>query len=1194
MKNLFINILKTSKSWSDLKNSIPQDVSISGKLFELFTKYYFLVEPKVRDDYQHVWLYNEIPASVKEKLNIGSIEHGADLILEDIYGNYSAVQCKFRSDEATRLSWTKDKIANLFGFIPNASNYIVFTNASEIDEVSKTRAESFIFFNIHDLFDIKENTFQSMLSLLESNRILPIQKYSPKPHQKDAIDKTVEHFKKNSENSRGQLILPCGAGKTLTALWIKESLKSRNTLVLVPSLALLKQIKNDWAEQKNDPYQYVCVCSDKDIDSNKEDSLVMHTYEIDSKVISKPEKIYEFLTTGNHTAKVIFSTYQSLDKIMKAIRNHSFKFDLVICDEAHRTAGAKTGLFSLIHNNKNIPADKRLYMTATPRVTSTTLKNKIGDDVDLLYDMSNPLVYGNEIYRMSFKDAIEKGILVDYKIIAIGITDQEIQKYIEERRYVSESESIDEIANNFALEIVMNKYEASHAISFHSRVKLAEQFCQRHKDLFDYFSGHVNGSQPTSDRSRILNDFKNSEKGIVSNARCLTEGVDIPAIDLVYFCDPKNSKIDIVQAAGRALRTDHSRNKTIGYIVVPLFHNDKDNVESAIDTGAFKNVIQVIRSLADHDERLQDEINQIAYGKGKKKSSKIEVSFNDEESEVITLLNFKEKLRESLFDQIIEKTSNNWDLMYLELKTLIANNEFRYQDESGNVLPVYKWLEGQRKKFRENKLEKEQISKLLALGLNLESAVLIKTWDENYEALKTQIENNEFRYQDKSGKVLSASTWLTRQRKRYRENKLEKVRIEKLLALGIDLSDSIKTWDENYESLKTEIKNNGFRPRDENGNRIPIYRWLEAQKTRYRKNKLENEQIEKLLALDLNLENTIVFITWDENFEALKTEVRNNEFRPRDESGKVTPAYQWLTNQRRKYRENKLGKEQIDKLLSLGIYFENDPIKIWNDKYAVLKTQIENNELRSRDEIGKSSPVSTWLQHQKTKYWENKLEKEQIDKLLALGIDLERTKLDKTWDESYEDLKAQIRKNELRYKEENGKLSPVATWLQYQRKKYRENKLEKEQIDKLIALGIDLKIDPIKVWYENYETLKTQMENNKLESGKPSPAYNWLHQQKKKYRENKLEKEQIDKLIVLGIDLEIEPVKTWDENYEALKSLIEKNKFRARDESGKVIPANTWLTRQKKKYRENKLEKGQIEKLKAIGVLGREVDNDER
>jgi predicted helicase len=392
MKNLFINILKTSKSWNDFKNLIPQDVAVSGKLFELFTKYYFIVEPKVRDDYKNAWLYNEIPGSVKEKLNIGSVEHGVDLILEDIYGNYSAVQCKFRSDEATRLGWTKDKIANLFGFIPNASNYIVFTNASEIDEVSKTRAENFIFFNIQDLLEIKENTFQSMLSLIESNRILPVQKYTPKVHQKDAIDKTVEHFK---ENSRGQLILPCGAGKTLTALWIKESLKSRNTLVLVPSLALLKQIKNDWAEQKNDPYQYVCVCSDKDIDSNEKDSLVMHTYEIDSKVLSKPENIYAFLSSSNNTAKVIFSTYQSLDKIIEAIRNHPFKFDLVICDEAHRTAGAKTGLFSLIHDNKNIPADKRLYMTATPRVTSTTLKNKIGDDIELLYDMSNFVVYGN-------------------------------------------------------------------------------------------------------------------------------------------------------------------------------------------------------------------------------------------------------------------------------------------------------------------------------------------------------------------------------------------------------------------------------------------------------------------------------------------------------------------------------------------------------------------------------------------------------------------------------------------------------------------------------------------------------------------------------------------------------------------------------------------------------------------------------
>jgi superfamily II DNA/RNA helicase len=728
---------------------------------------------------------------------------------------------------------------------------------------------------------------------------------------------------------------------------------------------------------------------------------------------------------------------------------------------------------------------------------------------------------------MSFKDAIEKGILVDYKIIAIGITDHEIQKYISKRRYISEYESIDEIANNFALEIVMNKYEAYHAISFHSRVKLAEQFCQRHKDLFDYYSGHVNGSQTTSFRSRILNDFKKSEKGIVSNARCLTEGVDIPAIDLVYFCDPKNSKIDIVQAAGRALRTDHSRNKTMGYIVIPLYHNHKDNIESAIDTGAFKNVIQVIRSLSDHDERLQDEINQIAYGKGKKQLSKIEVSFNDKENEVITLLNFKEKLRESLFDQIIEKTSNSWDLMYMELKTQIENNEFRSEDENGRVFSVYQWLTRQRKKYRENKLGKEQINKLLALDIDLESTMLIKTWAESYEALKTLIENNELISNDESGKTPAVYAWLHGQKKKYRENKLEKEQIDKFHALGIDLGDSFKSWDESYEDLKTLIE--------------------------------------------------------------------NNEFKYQDESGKALPVYNWLIKQKKKYRENKLEKEQIEKLLTSRIDLESDPIKSWDESYKDLKTQIENNELISTDENGKRLPIYRWLINQKTKYRKNQLEKEQINKLVALGIDLSDSIKIKSWDESYEDLKTQIENNELKRNDESGKASPIYAWLTNQKTKYRENKLEKEQVDKLLALDIDFENDSIKIWNEKYEGLKAQIEKNELrskdESGKPSPVYNWLINQKKKYRENKLEKEQISKLLEIGINLS-DSYKTWDENYEVFKTLIENNEFRKKDESGKRTAINVWLINQKNKYRENKLEKEQIDKLISLGVLGQAVENE--
>ena len=286
----------------------------------------------------------------------------------------------------------------------------------------------------------------------------------------------------------------------------------------------------------------------------------------------------------------------------------------MICDEAHKTAGSKETEFSIIHNNKKIPVRKRLYMTATPRIVSEVVKSRYGKDIiKKLADMNDIDVFGAEFHRMSFAEAINRKILVDYKIIAIGVTDKEIKKAIRERQFVSKNNRsipVDEIANNYALQKVMKKYKANHAITFHSSVSRAKMFLERHQEIFPgIYADHVNGKQTTNDRSLKLDEFRNEKTAIMTNARCLTEGIDIPAIDCVYFCDPKYSKIDIVQASGRALRQPQDGNKKkYGYIVVPIFHREKRKLEQAIDESVFKSILNVVRALADQDERLEEEI----------------------------------------------------------------------------------------------------------------------------------------------------------------------------------------------------------------------------------------------------------------------------------------------------------------------------------------------------------------------------------------------------------------------------------------------------------------------------------------------------------------------------------------------------------------------------------------------------------
>ncbi len=441
--------------------------------------------------------------------------------------------------------------------------------------------------------------------------------------------------------------------KTLVSLWIKQALNATHTLVLVPSLALLKQIKDEWVS--NSLYiPRICVCSEQDIDENK-DNLIFHVSEIGGNVSTDPVEIRAFLEHNDQT--IVFSTYQSLEKVVEAVRGTEFQFDLAICDEAHKTAGSKLSKYGFIHSDANIVVKKRLYMTATPRVFSNNLKSALtSDNTTYIQDMSDPNIFGCEFHRMSFKEAIDKEILVDYQIVVVGVTNREIQQMLTQRKYISDNETIDEITHNYALDKFMSEYNATHVITFHSSVKKADAFKERHKKNYtSTASYHVNGKQSTNDRKVIMKEFVGSSKSIMTNARCLTEGVDMPSIDAVYFCDPKNSKTDIVQATGRALRRADFKNKEFGYVIVPIFHQATDDIEEVIANGAFKNLMSVIRALSSHDERLLDEIKRLRLGKGESIAVSDQIVISGQLN-FVKLDGFQERLLENLYLQVINKS----------------------------------------------------------------------------------------------------------------------------------------------------------------------------------------------------------------------------------------------------------------------------------------------------------------------------------------------------------------------------------------------------------------------------------------------------------------------------------------------------------------------------------------------------------
>ncbi len=225
---ILIELLDNVSKWSDLKEKLEQfntsktetttKKTFAGKIFEYFCKYYFQTSPEKIDLYKNVWHYEEIPLNVRKKLNLPSIDHGIDILLKDIDNNYHAVQCKFKNDESKNLSWSGDKIANVFALGTNCQKVIVFSNVSDVTKVAKAFGEKYEQILNDTLLELDKNDFKRILALANGNQPPNLEKYTPLKHQKEAIEKVTTHFK--TEN-RGQLILPCGAGKTLTALWIK-------------------------------------------------------------------------------------------------------------------------------------------------------------------------------------------------------------------------------------------------------------------------------------------------------------------------------------------------------------------------------------------------------------------------------------------------------------------------------------------------------------------------------------------------------------------------------------------------------------------------------------------------------------------------------------------------------------------------------------------------------------------------------------------------------------------------------------------------------------------------------------------------------------------------------------------------------------------------------------------------------------
>ena len=661
--------------WEDFKSyaeGMPNTKSM-GDAFEHLTYLYFKISPKY-SFYDEVYKMSEVPNKDLELLKIPQQDLGIDLIAK-VGSEYHPIQCKYHTDK--KRSVTFNEVSTFLTQLESNPNF----NMGYIASTADTTSSNYDKLNTKQVQKLLNNTwlglerdfFDKAREFEKSNAYSP-DPYYPREHQIKAVNNAYTHFIKE-KNNRGKLIFPCGAGKSLTGFWMMEKLNAKSTLVAVPSLSLIKQTLDVYLKEvvaRNLKVKWLCICSDEGIGKN--DDILFRTSEIGVPCTTDKAYIKEWLKTNKKENIIIFTTYQSGRLIAEISKSLKYTFDLGIYDEAHKTVGKNESLFSYLLFEENISIKHRIFMTATER-----FYRGVRDDV---LTMDDPDDYGDVFSHMSFKEAIDKGLLTDYKIVTIEVKKEEIAGFIKDNNLVQmnakwekESEARS-LASMIALRKAMKAFPIKNAVSFHSSIERAVRNKEVQKHITDTYNYkpietyHVSGKLPTSKRETIVNEFANSERALITNSRCLTEGVDVPNIDCIVFTDPRKSKVDIVQALGRALRKKDG--KDFGYVVLPVIY---DHTSHEIDNENFQEILNVVRGLAANDERIIEEFKDKSQNSSRVVGAREEIFRIDPE-----LLNERE-LVDNLNIKLWEKLSRfNW-MPFVEARKYACDLKLRSRTE---------------------------------------------------------------------------------------------------------------------------------------------------------------------------------------------------------------------------------------------------------------------------------------------------------------------------------------------------------------------------------------------------------------------------------------------------------------------------------------------------------------------------------
>lgn len=621
-----------------------------GDRFERLMRAYLKLDPQYVALLENVWLWKDWPQ--RDALGYKLPDTGIDLVakLRDEEG-FCAIQCKFYDSPIPM-----GDLGNFFTLSGKGgfTQRLIVATAPLSKHAADALEGQVIPVELMTLEDLEASPIDwSQFSLEKPDRLRKLPKKDPKPHQNEALANVANGFQ---THDRGKLIMACGTGKTYTSLIIAEQMvkPGQNILFLVPSIALLSQTLRAWTADASVPLRCFAVCSDSKASRNEED---MRIYELAYPATTNANRLAASLTeTKDESAiTVIFSTYQSIEVVHQAQQRTGIVFDLVVCDEAHRTAGYTTpgedhSAFVRVHDNTYIKAKKRLYMTATPRIYAEASKSKAEENDVQVFSMDDVATFGPVFHQLRFDEAVRRDLLSDYKVLVIAVDELHVSRVLN-RRIADSGDGLKlddavkivgcwnglgkHVAAEDGLDVSVDPQPMRTAIAFaqsikHSKLLTAEleRISNDLGDQIDYLPAleakHVDGTMNVVERNQKLSWLKNNVgKGdplcrILTNARCLSEGVDVPALDAAIFLNPRDSVVDVVQSVGRVMRKDPAGRKKYGYVILPIGIRKDTSPETALDDNKkYRVVWQVLNALRAHDDRLDKQFATIDLtGKG--------------------------------------------------------------------------------------------------------------------------------------------------------------------------------------------------------------------------------------------------------------------------------------------------------------------------------------------------------------------------------------------------------------------------------------------------------------------------------------------------------------------------------------------------------------------------------------------------